>query len=48
MSIIDENVKNMEKIFMNDRRIRIIEVADEVGISIGSCHNNFFFFQMFS
>ena len=26
---------------MNDRRITIREVADDVGISIGSCHENF-------
>jgi hypothetical protein len=26
---------------MNDRRITIREVADKVGISIGSCHNIF-------
>jgi DNA-binding Lrp family transcriptional regulator len=26
---------------MNDRRITIREVADEVGISIGSCRNIF-------
>ncbi|XP_060845908.1 protein GVQW3-like [Rhopalosiphum padi] len=41
MSIIDENVKKVGKMVMNDRRIRIREVADEVGISIGSCHNIF-------
>lgn len=40
-SIIDENVKKVEKMVMNDRRITIREVADEVGISIGSCHNIF-------
>jgi DNA-binding Lrp family transcriptional regulator len=37
--IIDENVKKVEKMVMNDHRITIREVADEVGISIGSCHN---------
>jgi len=31
----------VEKMVMNDRRITIREVADEVGISIGSCHNIF-------
>jgi hypothetical protein len=40
-SIIDENMKKVEKMVMNDRRITIREVADEVGISIGSCHNIF-------
>ncbi|KAL4112906.1 hypothetical protein QTP88_016625 [Uroleucon formosanum] len=40
-SIIDENVKKVEKMVMNDRRITIREVADDVGISIGSCHNIF-------
>ena len=33
-----EKVKEM---VMNDRRITIREVADDVGISIGSCHKNF-------
>lgn len=40
-STIDENVKKVEKMVLNDRRITIREVADEVGISIGSCHNIF-------
>jgi protein subunit release factor B len=40
-SIIDENVKKLEKMVTNDRRITIREAADEVGISIGSCHNIF-------
>jgi hypothetical protein len=30
-----------KKVVMNDRRITIAEVADEVGISIGSCYNIF-------
>ena len=34
-STTDENVKEM---VMNDRRITIREVADDVGISIRSCH----------
>jgi transposase len=38
-SIIDENVKNVDKTIMNDRRITIREVADEAGKSIGSRHN---------
>jgi hypothetical protein len=40
-SIIDENVKKVEKMVMDDRGIPIREVTDEVGISIGSCHNIF-------
>ena len=40
-STIDENVEKMKKMVMNDRRIIIREVADEVGISIGSCHEIF-------
>ena len=40
-SITDENVKKVEEMIMNDRRITIREVADEVGISIGSCHDVF-------
>jgi hypothetical protein len=40
-SIIHENVNEVEKMVMNDRRITIREVADEVGKSIGSCHNIF-------
>ena len=34
----DENVKKMKQMVMNDRRITIREVADDVGISIGLCH----------
>ena len=33
-----EKVKEM---VMNDRRITIIEVVDDIGISIGSCHEIF-------
>ena len=32
----DENVEKVKEIVMNDRRITIREVADDVGISIGS------------
>jgi hypothetical protein len=32
----------VEKMVVNDRRITIREVADEVGISIASCHNMIF------
>ena len=34
----DENVEKVKEMVMNDRRITIREVADDVGISIGSCH----------
>ncbi|KAE9536204.1 hypothetical protein AGLY_007427 [Aphis glycines] len=43
-SIIDENVKKVEKMVMNDRRITIREVADEVGISIDMAPCDFFLF----
>lgn len=35
-SISDENVEKVKEIIMNDRRITIREVAEDVGISIGS------------
>ena len=44
-STTDENVEKVKEMVMNDRRITIREVADDVGISIGSCHeifSNFF------
>ena len=37
----DENVEKVKEMVMNDRRITIREVADAVGISIGSCHEIF-------
>ena len=37
----DENVEKGKEMVMNDRRITIREVADDVGISIGSCHEIF-------
>ena len=37
-STTDENVEKVKEMVMNDRRITIREVADDVGISIGSCH----------
>ena len=41
-STTDENdVENVKEMFMNDRRITIREVADDVGILIGSCHEIF-------
>ena len=40
-STTDENVEKVKEMIMNDRRITIREVADNVGISIGSCHEIF-------
>ena len=40
-SITDENVEKVKEMVINDRRITIREVADDVGISIGSCHEIF-------
>ena len=40
-STTDENVEKVKEMVMNDRRITIREVADDVGISIGSCHTIF-------
>ncbi|XP_033610182.1 uncharacterized protein LOC111871520 isoform X2 [Cryptotermes secundus] len=40
-STTDENVEKVKAMIMNDRRITIREVADDVGISIGSCHEIF-------
>ena len=37
-STSDKNVEKVKEMVMNDRRIIIREVADDVGISIGSCH----------
>ena len=37
-STTDENVEKVKEMVMIDRRITIREVADDVGISIGSCH----------
>ena len=37
-STTDENVEKVKEMVMNDRRITIREVADDVGISIGSCY----------
>ena len=37
-STTDGNVEKVEEMVMNDRRITIREVADDVGISIGSFH----------
>ena len=40
-STTDENMEKVKEMVMNDRRITIREVADDVGISIGSCHEIF-------
>ena len=40
-STTDENVEKVKEMVMNDRRITIREVADDVGISIGSSHEIF-------
>ena len=40
-STTDENVEKVKEMVMNDRRITIREVADDVGISIVSCHEIF-------
>ena len=37
----DENVEKVKEMVMNDRRITIREVADDVSISIGSYHEIF-------
>ena len=37
-STTDENVEKVKEMVMNDRQITIREVADDVGISIGSSH----------
>ena len=40
-STTDENVEKVKEMIMNDRRITIREVADDIGLSIGSCHEIF-------
>ena len=40
-STTDENVEKVKEMVMNGRRITIREVADDVGISIGSYHEIF-------
>ena len=40
-STTDENMEKLKEMVMNDRRITIREVADDVAISIGSCHEIF-------
>ena len=40
-STTDENAEKVKEMVINDRRITIREVADDVGILIGSCHEIF-------
>jgi ribosomal protein S14 len=40
-STTDGNVEKVKEMIMNGCRITIREIADEVGISIGSCHEMF-------
>ena len=40
-STTDENVEKVKEMVMNDRRIAIREVADDVGLSNGSCPEMF-------
>ncbi|XP_014480147.1 PREDICTED: putative uncharacterized protein FLJ37770 [Dinoponera quadriceps] len=40
-STTDENVEKVKEMVMNNRRLTVREVADDVGISIGSCHEIF-------
>ena len=40
-STTDENVEKVKEMVMNDRRITIRDVADDVGISISTCHGIF-------
>ena len=40
-STTDANVEKVQEMVMNDRWITIREVADDVGISVGSCYEIF-------
>lgn len=40
-STTDENIEAVKKIVKKNRRITIREVAEDVGISVGSCHELF-------
>ena len=48
ISTTDENIEALKKMILNNRRITIREVDDDVGISFGSCQVIFtdFFFGM--
>ena len=37
-STTNENTETVKKIVMENRRITIREIAEDVGISVGSCH----------
>ena len=37
-STTNENIEAVKKLVMKNRRITIREVAEDVGISVGSCH----------
>ena len=41
MSTIDENIETVKNIILDNRRITIREVADDIGISFGSCQEIF-------
>ncbi|MCP6711290.1 helix-turn-helix domain-containing protein, partial [Klebsiella pneumoniae] len=38
-STTDENVEEVKKIVLGNRRITIREIADDIGISFGSCQS---------
>ena len=38
LAITNENTEAVKKIVMENRRITIREVAEDAGISVGSCH----------
>ena len=40
-STTDKNVEKVKEMVMYDRRVTIREIANDVGISIGSCHEIF-------
>ena len=40
-SITDENIEAVKKMILDNRRITIREVADDIGISFGSCQEIF-------
>ncbi|UYV64656.1 hypothetical protein LAZ67_3001551 [Cordylochernes scorpioides] len=40
-STTDEKINEVEKIILANRRITVREVAEDLNISIGSCHSNF-------
>ena len=41
MLTTDENIEAVKKMFLDNCRITIMEVADDVGISFGSCQTIF-------